>query len=44
VNIDIYEPYSISDTAPAGSAYTVVTFESGVGTGLLDTCSLSVVQ
>ena len=44
VNLDVYEPYSISATAPAGSVYAVVTFASGVGTGLLDTCSLSVTE
>ena len=41
VNVDFYEPYTISTVAPEGSVYAVVTFASGVGTGLLDTCSLS---
>ncbi len=35
-----FEPYAISQTAPQGSRYVVTTFESGVGTGSLDTCSL----
>lgn len=40
INGDEFEAYSISLTAPAGSIYAVATFESGVGTGYLDTCSL----
>jgi len=44
VNVDFYEPYRITATAPAGSVYAVVTFASGVGTGLLDTCTLAVAE
>lgn len=40
VNSAGYELYDMKATAPAGSVYAVVTFESGVGNGLLDTCSL----
>ncbi len=40
VNSNRYENYSITDLAPAGSVYAVVTFQSGVGTGLLDNCSV----
>lgn len=35
-----YEQYSMVRAAPAGSVYAVATFESGVGIGYLDTCSL----
>lgn len=39
-----FENYSASGVAPAGSVYAVVTFLSGVGTGLLDSCSLIPVE
>ena len=44
VNVSSYEPFSIAAAAPAGSVYAVVTFASGVGSGLLDTCSLSIAE
>lgn len=40
VNSEEFEAINLSETAPAGSVFAVATFESGVGTGYLDSCSL----
>ena len=44
VDTPSYENFTVTDRAPNGSVYAVVTFQPGGGAGLLDACSVVVVE
>jgi len=44
VNENDYKAFSATKTAPTGTVYAVVTYQSGVGAGRMDDCSVEVVE